>query len=245
MKVSLQDIKKIMHDKGFDYQDYFEMKPLFDVYHAHEWDHGYEQNHGYSGSRRQFYRDFEKMLTFLYDFFSFLNVNKVLLVPRVGYTYNAWLLNEELYDMSCEIKAMLESNGIHINSKSGLYLDVLNDRNIVEMICEASFRGVREFLFLLDDYEIIITPWHHMNFMFYTQDRALAEKAGDIARNAGVEIFMCNGNDYLGEEFSLSYEKAEGNCAFCGKKIENPLYVSAEDNAFACETCVDKFAKKR
>lgn len=158
---------------GFDLESTFNL-PVIRPYHYHEWDHGYYSCCGYNGTRREFYKDLEEMVDFLYEYMRMLNVEEVIIAPLHKYNIFAWqgnMKNDNRYsDLYLEVMGFLKKNNIRKNSQSGVLINIEESRKIIEMIIEGAYRYVSELCFFFPSESVIIEPTHHFDFIFFTKD---------------------------------------------------------------------------
>jgi len=88
-KISKDELMLELKKCGFDFKNMWEM-PVIRPYHYHEWAHGYYSWGGYNGTRREFYKDLEEMVNFLYQYMNFHNIKKVIIAPLHTFNIFAW-----------------------------------------------------------------------------------------------------------------------------------------------------------
>lgn len=92
---------------GLDLENIYNI-PVIRPYHYHEWDHGYYSSSGYNGTRREFYKDLEEMVDFLYEYMRELSIKEVIIAPLHNYNIFAWegnMKNDNRYnDLYLEVQ---------------------------------------------------------------------------------------------------------------------------------------------
>lgn len=172
-KVLKEDLMSEVQKCGFDLQNMYDM-PIIRTYHYHEWDHGYYSWGGYNGTRREFYKDLEEMVNFLYEYMNFYNITEVIIAPLHRFNIFAWkgdMEKDDRYnDIYRETMELLRKNNIRRNSQSGIKFKIEGNRKIIEMILEGAYRYVLELCLFFPDKSVIIEPTHHFDLTFFTRD---------------------------------------------------------------------------
>lgn len=158
---------------GFNLQNIYDM-PIIRTYYYHEWDHGYYSWGGYNGTRREFYKDLEEMVDFLYEYMNFYNITEVIIAPLHRFNIFAWkgdMEKDDRYnDIYREAMELLKKNNIRRNSQSGIKFKIEGNRKIIEMVLEGAYRYVLELCLFFPDKSVIIEPTHHFDLTFFTKD---------------------------------------------------------------------------
>lgn len=172
-KVLRENLMLEVQKCGFDLQNMYNM-PIIRSYHYHEWDHGYYSWGGYNGTRREFYKDLEEMVDFLYEYMNFYNITEVIIAPLHRFNIFAWKGNMEkddrYNDIYKETMELLKKNNIRKNSQAGIKFKIEGNREIIEMVLEGAYRYVLELCLFFPDKSVIIEPTHHLDLTFFTKD---------------------------------------------------------------------------
>ncbi len=172
-KILKKDLMQEVRKCGFDLENIYNM-PVIRTYHYHEWDHGYYSWGGYNGTRREFYKDLEDMVNFLYKYMNFCNITEVIIAPLHRFNIFAWegnMKNDDRYsDIYLETIELLNKNNIKRNSQSGIVIKVEENRKIIEMVLEGAYRYVLELCLFFPDKSVIIEPTHHFDLTFFAQN---------------------------------------------------------------------------
>lgn len=172
-KVLRENLMLEVQKCGFDLQNMYNM-PIIRSYHYHEWDHGYYSWGGYNGTRREFYKDLEEMVDFLYEYMNFYNITEVIIAPLHRFNIFAWKGNMEkddrYNDIYKETMELLKKNNIRKNSQAGIKFKIEGNREIIEMVLEGAYRYVLELCLFFLDKSVIIEPTHHFDLTFFTKD---------------------------------------------------------------------------
>lgn len=156
----------------FDLKNMFN-KPVIRLYHYHEWDHGYYSCEGYNGTRREFYKDLEEMVDFLYEYMNFYNIEKVIIAPLHRFNIFAWkgdMEKDDRYnDIYRETIELLKKNDVRRDSQSGIEIEIKGNRKIIEMVLEGAYRYVLELCLFFPDKSVIVEPTHHFDLTFFVK----------------------------------------------------------------------------
>lgn len=172
-KISKDELMLELKKCGFDFKNMWEM-PVIRPYHYHEWDHGYYSWGGYNGTRREFYKDLEEMVNFLYQYMNFHNIKKVIIAPLHTFNIFAWkgdMEKDDRYnDIYREAMELLKQNNIRKNSQAGIEIEIEGNRKIIEMVLEGAYRYVLELCLFFPNQSVIVEPTHHFDLMFFAKN---------------------------------------------------------------------------
>ncbi|MCI9040007.1 MAG: hypothetical protein HFJ29_09230 [Clostridia bacterium] len=172
-KISKDELMLEVKKCGFDLENMWEM-PVIRPYHYHEWDHGYYSWGGYNGTRREFYKDLEEMVNFLYQYMNFYNIKKGIIAPLHTFNIFAWkgdMEKDDRYnDIYREAMELLKQNNIRKNSQAGLEIEIEGNRKIIEMVLEGAYRYVLELCLFFPNQSVIVEPTHHFDLMFFAKN---------------------------------------------------------------------------
>lgn len=201
-KVLKEDLMSEVQKCGFDLQNMYDM-PIIRTYHYHEWDHGYYSWGGYNGTRREFYKDLEEMVDFLYKYMNFYNITEVIIAPLHRFNIFAWKGNMEkddrYNDIYRETMELLKKNNIRRNSQSGIKFKIEGNRKIIEMVLEGAYRYVLELCLFFLDKSVIIEPTHHFDLTFFTKDlkeQRIAIKQL-VSKNANIRYYEHGNEEFI------------------------------------------------
>ncbi len=167
-KLKKTEIKKILAYTGIPLE-YLENMVGIDIYHCHEWDHGYDGYTGFCGTRREFYRDFFEMKSFLKAYIGAKGIRNFIVSPlhQVHY-FNP--ISDSALDIYDEINGFLKEHGIDKRYETGLRLSVDDNWSFIDALCEGAYRNVSNAAFLFEESKTVLIPHHHMNIHVYARD---------------------------------------------------------------------------
>lgn len=241
-KITRNDILKLTRRLGVDLNNFIDDIPLFDIYADRnpEWEYGQTTEKGIALPRREFYRDYIRILSCVYDIFDLLGIKTLYVIPL--YPYRSFLgLYDNTKDIVSELRHILTDRNINLDSKTGFEVDVHIEKNVIEAILEASFRDYLHILLLSEERKCIIEPSHHFSIRYYMEE-ADFDAIRVLVESNDVELFLYESKNIPVPTFYAC--KAFGNiarCVYCYKKITNTGYMH-NDGFYMCEKCKNKYS---
>ena len=147
-----------------------------DIYHKNNWDrftvHWDEANKNDCPSYIEFFFDAKTMVTFFNDFIERQEFDKCLVAAFYTDRYKLKRINdavcEDVYD---ELKRLLNSLGLKANTNCALEMSKEELLKWSDRISIGGFCGVSEYVILIPELNYLIFPYHHMNYLIYTNDK--------------------------------------------------------------------------
>lgn len=148
-----------------------------DVYHKNNWDrftmHYDEENKNECTSYIDFFFNSKAMVDFIRDFIEKENFEKCYIAPVYNDRYKLKSFDDDVCkDVYDEFKTLLNSLGLKTNTSSAI---LLNKKEILEWcdrISVGAFCGVSQYSIVIPESDLLVIPYHHMNFLIYSNDKA-------------------------------------------------------------------------
>ena len=75
---------------------------------------------------------------------------------------------KDIYD---EFKTLLNSLGLKTNTSCAIQMNKSEMLNWCDRICVGAFCGVSQYAIVIPELDLLIIPYHHMNFLLYSNDK--------------------------------------------------------------------------
>lgn len=156
-----------------------------DIYHKNNWDrftmHFREESENKCPSYVDFFFDAKEMVDFLKAFLKKEKFEKCYVAFRYNEKYKLKFYDDDVCkDIYDEFKKLLNSLGLKINTSCAIEMDKIEILNWCDRISIGAFSGVSEHVIVIPELEIIINPYHHMNYLIYFNNgETLLKKISD------------------------------------------------------------------
>lgn len=147
-----------------------------DVYHKNNWDrftmHYDEENKNECPSYIDFFFNAKVMVDFLKTFIEKENFEKCYIAPLYNDRYKLKSFDDDVCkDVYDEFKALLNSLGLKTNTSSAIQMQKNELLKWCDRISIGAFCGVSQYAIVIPELDLLIIPYHHMNFLLYSNDK--------------------------------------------------------------------------
>ena len=147
-----------------------------DVYHKNNWDrftmHYDEGNKNECPSYIDFFFNAKIMVDFLKTFIENENFEKCYIAPIYNDRYKLKTFDDDVCkDIYDEFKTLLNSLGLKTNTSCAIQMDKDELLCWCDRISVGAFCGVSQYAIVIPKTDILIIPYHHMNYLMYSNDK--------------------------------------------------------------------------
>lgn len=147
-----------------------------DVYHKNNWDrftmHYDEENKNDCPSYIDFFFNAKVMVDFIKDFIEKENFEKCYVAPVYNDRYKLKSFDDDVCkDVYDEFKTLLNSLGLKTNTSCAIQMQKNELLNWCDRISIGAFCGVSQYAIVIPELDLLIIPYHHMNFLLYSNDK--------------------------------------------------------------------------
>ena len=156
---------------SFELED---MIPL-DIYHVNNWDRLIKNWDDDKRNEEPFIADFffdsKDMIEFIKLLLKEIDISVCYFAP----VYSGYKLLKPIDNMTesiyCQMKQFLNSIGLRSNTTKAIKLNKDELFEIIELWSVVGFSGLAEYSILLPENKLLITAYHHMNYLIYTNEK--------------------------------------------------------------------------
>lgn len=147
-----------------------------DVYHKNNWDrftmHYDEENKNECPSYIDFFFNAKVMVDFLKTFIENEAFEKCYIASLYNDRYKLKYFDDDVCkDIYDEFKTLLNSLGLKTNTSCAIEMKKSEILNWCDRICVGAFCGVSQYAIVIPESDLLIIPYHHMNFFLYSNDK--------------------------------------------------------------------------
>lgn len=149
---------------------------IIDVYHRNNWDHFVkhfdEENVDVTPSYVDYFFDAKTMVCFLQDFLKEQDFDECYISTTYNCSFKLKTFDDDVCkDIYDEFKKLINSMGLKVNTNSAIKMSKKEFLDWVDKFSFGGFCGVSEYSVLIPCLKLLIKPHHHMNYLFYTNDK--------------------------------------------------------------------------
>lgn len=232
------DVLKIFSALGYDFDSFEDEVPLFDIYADRfpEWEYGYcETEDGYVLPKREFYKDFQKVINCTYDIINNLGTTEMYVASQ--YKYRDTFSLRENEEINSEVRLYLHDKKVNLDSKTSFSINVFDERNILEALFESCFTAFNHIALIDVKNGYVIAPTHHFSVRFYLA-RDILDVSRDMAEYHGIEMYIYQDSHMAKNGDILNRER----CLYCHKKLYESQALS-KDKTLVCKKCMRKYCE--
>lgn len=236
--IKYSDAVKAFSALGYDFDSFEDAIPLFDIYADRfpEWEYGYcETKDGYELPKREFYKDFQKVINCTYDIINMLGTTEMYVATQYNYR-ETFALYDSIKDINSEVRAYLRNKKVNLDSKTAFLVNMHDEKNIVEALFESSFTAFNHIALMDINNGYVIAPTHHFSVRFYIAQNIL-DVARNIAEHCGTEMYVYRDNAMIKKGDVPSNPE---RCLYCHKKLCTNQTIT-KDNDAVCDKCLMKY----
>lgn len=147
-----------------------------DVYHRNNWDRftmNYdEETKNETPSYIDFFFNAKSMTTFIKEFWERENFKVCYIAPLYNDKYKLKFFDDDVCkDVYCELKRLLNSLGLKVNTSSAIQMSKEELLIWIDRLSVGGFCGVSQYLINIPELEMLIIPYHHMNYLIYSNSK--------------------------------------------------------------------------
>ncbi len=164
-------------------------KADLDMYHTNNWDrysiHYDESNKEHDASYIDYFFDAKDIITLFNKVIINLNFDRCYMVNLNNTKYKLkHPTNDVERDIYDEFKKMLNSLGLRVNTSSAIEMTKNEFINWSDRFSIGGFINMSEYVLLIPSLDLIIVPYHHMNYLFYCNNEEVKENIKQVCEES-------------------------------------------------------------
>ena len=147
-----------------------------DVYHRNNWDRftmNYdEETKNENPSYIDFFFDAKSMTTFIKKFLNGESFKECYIASLYNDRYKLKIFNDDVCkDVYFELKKLLNSLGLKVNTSCAIQMSKEELLIWIDRLSVGGFCGVSQYSINIPELEMLIIPYHHMNYLIYSNSK--------------------------------------------------------------------------